>query len=57
MPGYFPAETNEHGASKCDDINECESGGINLCPPDAYCSNFDGEFEVRSNIEMSSRWL
>ena len=57
MPGYFPAETDEHGASKCEDINECESGGINLCPPDAYCSNFNGEFELRTDIKMSLRWL
>ena len=46
LPGYFPAETNEHGASECEDVNECDSDGINLCPPDAYCSYFNGEFGV-----------
>ena len=52
MPGYFSTEVNEHRASKCDDVNECESDGINLCPPDAYCSNLNGEFEVRTDISM-----
>ena len=52
MPGYFPAEANEHGASKCEDINECDSDGINLCPSDAYCSDLNGEFEVGTDISM-----
>ena len=52
MPGYFSTEVNEHRASKCDDVNECESDGINLCPPDAYCSDLNGEFEVRTDISM-----
>ena len=47
MPGYFPAENNKHGASKCVDINECgiyASDDMILCPPDGQCHTLDGEF-------------
>ena len=45
-PGFISTDgTNDHGAAKCEDMNECDLGsndGINMCPRDAHCSNFDG---------------
>ena len=52
-PGYFSTETNEHGAAQCEDVNECASSsidGIDLCPKDAHCSNFDGTAELKNLI-------
>ena len=46
LPGYFPTESNEHGASNCEDINECDlnaSDDVNVCPPDGRCHILDGK--------------
>ena len=52
-PGYISTETNEHGAAQCADWNECYWSsffGIDLCPQDAHCSNFDGLSELKNLI-------
>lgn len=45
-PGYESTEFNEHGASKCADINECDVS--NSCPSNSYCSNLEGKYTIES---------
>ena len=49
MPGYRSAQNNKHGASKCEDINECNVFGSNkMCPKKRNsCENTEGSYECK----------
>ena len=56
--GYFPIESNEHGAFKCEDIRECDLNASDetiLCPPDGRCHTLDGEFQLDFSKSISQK--